>query len=99
MSPYCKKLIQGAAIVGGCILAIVVLSFTVPIISDKFGPSEALAQTDNTREIMATCLTDAKELWIAIAEPRGGLSDGDKIAITNVAAKLFEARYLLTYIE
>lgn len=70
-----------------------------PFVLDRYGPGTAHAAVDNTKEVMATCITDAKDLWLAASGPAGKVTDGDKIAIAAVASKLFEARYLLTYIE
>lgn len=100
VSQYRKNLIYCFAIVGVCTILIVAFSFVVPIISDKFGPSEALAVEDKTKEIMATSIVDAQELWSTARNRRENrTADGDKIAIAIIAAKLFELRYLQTYIE
>lgn len=96
MSRYRKHIIKGIFVLSLIILA-VVLADAPRIIMDRFGPSNAHAAVDNTKEIMATCLTDAKELWVLESGQKRG--DGDKIGIAIIAAKLFEARYLQSYIE
>lgn len=83
----------------GCAVLIIALAFTVPIISDRFGPSEALAADDPTKEIMLTSIADAKELWLIDGSGSGKMADGDKIAIAIIASKLFEMRYLQTFIK
>jgi len=96
MSQYRKKII----IILSLIILAVFLSLCIfPFVLDEFGPKKALAAVDNTKEVMATCITDAKDLWLSASGQVGKVTDGDKIAIAAVASKLFEARYLLTYIE
>ena len=82
------------------VVFVVLLSLGIyPFVLDRFGPEAAHAAVDNTKEVMATCITDAKDLWLTSSGPASKVTDGDKIAIAAVASKLFEARYLLTYIE
>ena len=97
MSRNRKKIIKASLFVFSLFVLAVVLASVPRIIMDRFGPANAHAAVDNTKEIMATCITDAKELWPSSSG--GKVSDGDKIAIAAVAAKLFEARYLQSYIE
>ncbi len=99
MSRNHKKIIKASLFVFSLFVLAVVLASAPRIIMDRFGPSNAHAAVDNTKEVMTTCITDAKDIWLAASGPAGKATDGDKIAIAIVASKLFEARYLLTYIE
>jgi len=100
VSPYRKAIIVVLIVLGCVVLIPVVLTFTVPIITDRLGSSEALAADDNTKEIMATSITDAQELWSTARDRKENrTADGDKIAIAIIASKLFELRYLQTYIK
>ena len=98
MNPKLKKYVR--TIIAIYVLIGIVIGFGLTIvIVDWFGSNEALATEDNTKEIMASCIADASELWTAERERIKTADDGDKIAISVIAAKLFEARYLQTYIK
>lgn len=93
-------LTRSCLLIVGTFGLIIILICTVPIISDRFGPEEALAVEDNTKEIMALSITDAQELWSTARDRKENrTADGDKIAIAIIASKLFEMRYLQTYIK
>lgn len=99
MDPKLKKYVRNVMVLHIFIgIAIVVVIAVVAV--DRFGSSEVLAVEDNTKEIMAVCIADAGELWSTARDRRENkMADGDKIAISIIAAKLFEARYLQTYIK
>lgn len=100
VNQYRKALTHCLLILLCCVVLVTVLTVTVPIIADWVGPSEALAADDNTKEIMAMSITDAQELWSTSRNRKENrTADGDKIAIAIIASKLFEMRYLQTYIR
>lgn len=98
MNPQFKKYVRRVMVLNIFVgIAVVVVIAVIAV--DKFGSNEVLAAEDSTKEIMAACIADAGELWAAQRGPWKGAADGDKIAISIIAAKLFEARYLQTYIK
>lgn len=99
MNPKLKKYVR-QVIVLYVFIGIAIGVIIAVIAVDKFGSNEALAAEDSTKEIMAACIVDARELWTTRQGRRvASGDDGDKIAISIIAAKLFEARYLQTYIK